>query len=210
MAGEEPKTVFMWAPSANMCWWQQQDHAEGIANVQGKMTSNGESEEPVSHRTENVYHMEAKLKEEGDYSLEIMATGTLESHFPRGTWMEELSPIVKDLCNHTAMKATLQRQAEIPALSNFAGYFLDKVMEILDEDYQPSEDDIFRVEGFTQGSGLMDIEFCLEDKIPLSQSCWQDAHSPIGSMLNVKDEVNAGHVRLQVKSCLVNSVPPTE
>jgi hypothetical protein len=25
MAGEEPKTVFMWAPSANMCWWQQQD-----------------------------------------------------------------------------------------------------------------------------------------------------------------------------------------
>ncbi len=36
MAGEEPKTVFMWTPSANMCWWQQQDHAEGIANVQGK------------------------------------------------------------------------------------------------------------------------------------------------------------------------------
>jgi hypothetical protein len=30
------------------------------------------------------------------------------------------------------------------------------------------------------------------------------------SMLNVKDEVNAGHVRLQVKSCLVNLVPPTE
>jgi hypothetical protein len=41
-------------------------------------------------------------------------------------------------------------------------------MEILDEDYQPIEDDIFRVEGFTQGSGLMDIKFCLEDKIPLS------------------------------------------
>jgi hypothetical protein len=36
MAREEPKTVFMWAPSANMCWWQQQVHAEGIANVQGK------------------------------------------------------------------------------------------------------------------------------------------------------------------------------
>jgi hypothetical protein len=53
-------------------------------------------------------------------------------------------------------------------------------MEILGEDYQPSEDDILRVEGFTQGSGLMDIEFCLEDKVPLSQSCWQDAHSPIG------------------------------
>ncbi|CAM6049014.1 unnamed protein product [Sphagnum compactum] len=152
-----------------------------IASISlGKMISNGESEEPVSHRTENAYHMEAKLKEEGDYILEIMATGTLESHFPRGTWMEELSPIVKDLCNHTAMKATLQRQAEIPALSHFAGYFLDKVMEILDEDYQPSEDDILRVEGFTQGSGLMDIEFCLEDKVPLSQSCWQDAHSPIG------------------------------
>jgi hypothetical protein len=53
-------------------------------------------------------------------------------------------------------------------------------MEILDEDYQPSEDDILQVEGFTQGLGLMDIEFCLEDKIPLSQSCWQDAHCPIG------------------------------
>ncbi len=53
-------------------------------------------------------------------------------------------------------------------------------MEILDEDYQPSEDDILRVEGFTQGSGLMDIEFYLEDNVPLSQSWWQDAHSPIG------------------------------
>jgi hypothetical protein len=42
--------------------------------------------------------------------------------------MEELSPIVKDLCNHTAMKATLQRQAEIPAFSHFASYFLDKVL----------------------------------------------------------------------------------
>ncbi len=99
-----------------------------LFHTAGKLTSNGESEEPVSHRTENVYHMEAKLKEEGDYILEIMATGTLESHFPRGTWMEELSPIVKDLCNHTAMKATLQRQAEIPALSHFACYFLDKVL----------------------------------------------------------------------------------
>jgi len=104
------------------------DKKSQLFHTAGKMTSNGESEEPVSHRTENVYHMEAKLKEEGDYSLEIMATGTLESHFPRGTWMEELSPIVKDLCNHTAMKATLQRQAEIPALSQFAGYFLDKVL----------------------------------------------------------------------------------
>jgi hypothetical protein len=151
-----------------------------LFHTAGKLTSNGESEEPVSHRTENVYHMEAKWKEEGDYILEIMATGTLESHFPRGTWMEELSPVVKDLCNHPAMKATLQRQAEIPALSHFAGYFLDKVMEILDEDYQPSEDDILRSEGFTQGSGLMDIEFWLEDNVPLSQSCWQDAHSPIG------------------------------
>jgi hypothetical protein len=99
-----------------------------LFHTAGKLTSNGESEEPVSHTTENVYHMEAKLKEEGDYILEIMATGTLESHFPRGTWMEELSPIIKDLCNHTAMKATLQRQAEIPALSHFAGYFLDKVL----------------------------------------------------------------------------------
>jgi hypothetical protein len=99
-----------------------------LFHTAGKLTSNGESEEPVSHRTENVYHMEAKWKEEGDYILEIMATGTLESHFPRGTWMEQLSPIVKDLCNHTAMKATLKRQAEIPDLSHFAGYFLDKVL----------------------------------------------------------------------------------
>jgi len=39
MAGEEPKTVFMWAPSANMCRWQQQDYAEDIANLQGKPNS---------------------------------------------------------------------------------------------------------------------------------------------------------------------------
>ncbi len=87
---------------------------------------------------------------------------------------EELFGIVVQLAmNHF-------EQAYNPYISQLILMKCLQVMEILDEDYQPSEDDIFRVEGFTQGSGLMDIEFCLEDKIPLSQSCWQDAHSPIG------------------------------
>ncbi len=51
-------------------------------------------------------------------------------------------------------------------------------MEVSKTEYEPTENDILQAEGLSQGSGLVQIEFDLEDKVPNS-GAWQDNEPPL-------------------------------
>jgi hypothetical protein len=53
------------------------------------------------------------------------------------------------------------------------------VVEVCRSDYEPVEIDILQSEGLSQGSGLVQVEISLEEKLPYSGS-WQDTDVPSG------------------------------
>ncbi|CAK9231674.1 unnamed protein product, partial [Sphagnum troendelagicum] len=132
----------------------------------------------MSRKGKSVFAMEARLKQVSDRFLEKMAAESLESGFPSSSYTQEFAPIVEELWNNPAIKAVYDRRADLHSLPNVASYYLDRVVEVSKTEYEPTENDILQAEGLSQGSGLVQIEFDLEDKVPNS-GAWQDNESPL-------------------------------
>lgn len=112
---------------------------------------------------ENIYSLSTKLKYFSDWLLEIVKSGNLGIVFPAAT--REYSGVVEELWKDKAFQATYARRNELRALPIVANYFLPRVVEISNPNYEPSDVDILYADGISSSNGLTSMEF----SVPIMQ-----------------------------------------
>lgn len=113
---------------------------------------------------ENIYSICPRLKSFSDWLLKTMVSGNLEAIFPAAT--REYAPLVNELWNSNAIQATYCRRSELEMLSSDSSYFLERAVDILKADYEPSDLDILYAEGVTSSNGLACVDFSFPPSVP--------------------------------------------
>uniref|UniRef100_A0A5B6Z6N9 Putative Guanine nucleotide-binding protein alpha-2 subunit n=1 Tax=Davidia involucrata TaxID=16924 RepID=A0A5B6Z6N9_DAVIN len=130
---------------------QSSDESGPIGNTNGK-------------DDKTIYSICPRLKAFSDWLLKIMVSGNLEAIFPAAN--REYAPLVEELWNDAAVRATYSRKNELEMLPTVATYFLEQAVEILRTDYEPSDVDILYAEGVTSSNGLSCVDFSFPQPAP--------------------------------------------
>ncbi|XAR57841.1 hypothetical protein NMG60_11026123 [Bertholletia excelsa] len=138
----------------------------------------GDSGKTDGNDGQNIYSICPRLKAFSDWLLKIMATGNLGDIFPAAT--REYAPLVEELWSNSAIQATYNRRNELELLPSIASYFLERAVNILRPEYEPSDEDILYAEGVTSSNGLSCLDFSFPQLAPAVDFDTADQHdSPL-------------------------------
>ncbi|KAL8143252.1 hypothetical protein V2J09_016284 [Rumex salicifolius] len=132
---------------------------ESWMEIRGKQSSAEYQNEGCADKNKigTIYSISPRLKSFSDWLLRAMASGDSEAIFPAAT--REYAPLVEELWNSSAFQATYNRRSELEMLPEASTYFLDRTVDILKADYEPSDLDILYAEGVTSSNGLSCVDF---------------------------------------------------
>lgn len=150
--------------------WRERFEEEALMEVKPSYLGNKESVQGGSEldkSTECIYSLKPKFKHFCDWLLDITATGNFDHYFPAST--REYASIVDQIWKDPAIQETYKRRDELHFLPDVSKYFLDQVIELSRNDYEPSETDILYAEGVTPSNGLSCLDFSFADQSPMSE-----------------------------------------
>ncbi|CAN1190960.1 Extra-large guanine nucleotide-binding protein 1 [Linum perenne] len=141
---------------------------EGRDRFEEESSAEARSKDQLSNQTDptgdgsssgskTVYSIGPRLKSFSDWLLKTMVSGNLDAIFPAAT--REYAPLVEELWKDPAIQATYNRKNELEMLPSVASYFLERAVEILAPDYEPSDLDILYAEGVTSSNGVASLDF---------------------------------------------------
>ncbi|XP_048633622.1 extra-large guanine nucleotide-binding protein 1-like [Brassica napus] len=132
-----------------------EEEALGVMNAKHSLIEDEEGEAKTNVKT--LYSIGPRLKAFSDWLLKTMAAGNLGVIFPAAS--REYAPLVEELWRDAAIQATYKRRSELGLLPSVASYFLERAIDVLTPDYEPSDLDILYAEGVTSSSGLACLDF---------------------------------------------------
>ncbi|CAN7017753.1 unnamed protein product [Brassica oleracea var. botrytis] len=132
-----------------------EEEALGVMNAKQSLIEDEEGDAKTNVKT--LYSIGPRLKAFSDWLLKTMAAGNLGVIFPAAS--REYAPLVEELWRDAAIQATYKRRSELGLLPSVASYFLERAIDVLTPDYEPSDLDILYAEGVTSSSGLACLDF---------------------------------------------------
>ncbi|KAL9156382.1 hypothetical protein ABFS82_09G072700 [Erythranthe guttata] len=108
-----------------------------------------------------------KISDFSDWLLNLMANGEIDIYFPAAA--REYSPLVHGIWKDPSIQETYKRVKQLQLIPDVAEYFLNRVIEISRNEYEPLEEDILLAEGTTPSNGIACTEFSFEYHSAVSQ-----------------------------------------